>query len=157
MNTCIHSLGLVIDRLETSNTVVSYTRGFRKYFYWRPVESILKCPQCVVSKKTPFFLRKKKRNALLLQFGGLWKRVCFELQGYIKVRWKHIIRILWHIEQLLGNDREISSYTIPVAKNRLWKQQPLRGNGWVAITWASQQTRTQQRNDVFFAVRAEML
>jgi hypothetical protein len=31
-----------------------------------------------------------------------------------------------------------------VAKEWLWKQRPLLGNGSVAITWLPQQTRTQQ-------------
>jgi hypothetical protein len=43
---------------------------------------------------------------------------------------------------MLGNDREISNYTIAVAKKRLPKQAYFHGNNG---------------RDVFYAVRAEML
>jgi hypothetical protein len=40
-----------------------------------------------------------------------------------------LLLILWHVYPLLGNDREITSYTTAAA--RLWfcKQQPVLGNG----------------------------
>jgi hypothetical protein len=59
--------------------------------------------------------------------------------------WNKQIRfILWHVDPLLGNDREISNYTTAVAK--LWpcKQRRLLGNGSVAINWSSWQTWMQQ-------------
>jgi hypothetical protein len=42
----------------------------------------------------------------------------------------HSVRAtLWHVDPLLGNDREIISYTIAVAKQWLCKQRPSLGNG----------------------------
>jgi hypothetical protein len=37
--------------------------------------------------------------------------------------------VLWHVDPLLGNDLEISSYTIAVAKLCFCKQRPLLSNG----------------------------
>jgi hypothetical protein len=72
------------------------------------------------------------------------------------------INILWLVDPLLGNNHKISNYTTATAKQWLCKQRPLLGNGWVAITWASQQTWMeqwiqQQRNSVLCAVRDKML
>jgi hypothetical protein len=69
---------------------------------------------------------------------------------------------MWYGDPLLGKNHEISSYTPAVAKEWLCKQRLLLGNGCVAITWASQLTRTQQwiqrqRNGVFCAVCADVL
>jgi hypothetical protein len=36
---------------------------------------------------------------------------------------------LWHVDLLLGNDREIGSYTAAVASQRLCKQRSLLSNG----------------------------
>jgi hypothetical protein len=40
---------------------------------------------------------------------------------------KYLITI-WHVDPLLDNDREISSYTTAFAKYWLYKQRPLLGN-----------------------------
>jgi hypothetical protein len=42
---------------------------------------------------------------------------------------KIFIKILWHVDSLLGNDLEISSYKTAVDKQWLCKQQSLLGNG----------------------------
>jgi hypothetical protein len=45
---------------------------------------------------------------------------------------------------VVRHDREISNYTTAVAKWWLYKQRPLLGNGWRAITLEPQQIWTQQ-------------
>jgi hypothetical protein len=58
-----------------------------------------------------------------------------------------IITLLWHVDPLLGNDRERNSYTTVVTELWLRKQACLHSNNW----------KQQQRNDIFCAVLAEML
>jgi hypothetical protein len=40
-----------------------------------------------------------------------------------------MVKILWHVDELLGNNREISNYTTAVGKYWLCKQRTLLGNG----------------------------
>jgi hypothetical protein len=57
------------------------------------------------------------------------------------------ICILWHVDPLLGNDREVCIYATAVTELRFRKQACLHGSSW----------KQQQRNGVFCAVCAEML
>jgi hypothetical protein len=54
---------------------------------------------------------------------------------------------MWHVDPLLGNDREINKYTTAVTEQRLRKQACLHGNKY----------KQQQRNGIFCAVLAETL
>jgi hypothetical protein len=55
--------------------------------------------------------------------------------------------IVWHIDSLLENCREISKYTTAVTEQRFRKQTCCHANNWT----------TTMRSCVFFAIRAEML
>jgi hypothetical protein len=54
---------------------------------------------------------------------------------------------MWHVDPLLGNDCEISSYKTAGTKYWIRKQACSHGNNWTQ----------QQRNGVFCALCAEML
>jgi hypothetical protein len=54
---------------------------------------------------------------------------------------------MWHVDPLLGGDREIGDYTAAIAR-----QWPVNNNN-VPCQWL----RMQQRNSVFCVVHAEML
>jgi hypothetical protein len=57
--------------------------------------------------------------------------------------------ILWHVDPLLFNDREISSYTTAVARQWLCKQWPLIGN--------ARNNRKNVGSGVFCALRVEVV
>jgi hypothetical protein len=63
--------------------------------------------------------------------------------------------ILWHIDPLLGKDRETNK-TTAVARQQSARQ----WNGWVVITWEPQQStcnRATAGNNVFYVVHAKGL
>jgi hypothetical protein len=45
---------------------------------------------------------------------------------------QNMTSILWHVDPLLGNDREISAYATAVSKQRLRKQANFYGNNYPA-------------------------
>jgi hypothetical protein len=71
----------------------------------------------------------------------IWRETTWERENV------NAMIILWHIDPLLGNDRERSRYIIAVTEQRFWKQACLHGTN----------SKQKQRNGVFCVVRAEML
>jgi hypothetical protein len=61
---------------------------------------------------------------------------------------------MWYADALLGNDREIFSYTIAVAKQWLCKQRPLLNNGCKRHACNNRRTAG---SGVFCAIRAEAI
>jgi hypothetical protein len=95
------------------------------------------------------------RAANFANYSYIWETTEFSLLGsacnscrrkgsLLILRMLRNTQIMWHVDPLLGNDREISNYTWTAAKQWLCKQRPLLGSGWVPIVWEPQQTWTQQ-------------
>jgi hypothetical protein len=60
-----------------------------------------------------------------------------------------MINILWHVDPLLGSDREIGHYTAAVARQR-----PVNNNRGMVF---SATVALEQRNGVFCVIPADML
>jgi hypothetical protein len=60
------------------------------------------------------------------------------------------LKVLWHINPLLGIDGEVGNYTAAISRKRLSKNH-------VGTPTDTNAKKAQQQKGVFFAIRAEML